>query len=380
MSDRQSRTRPERPERQERQERPERNTVVYTTIVCSNIKSRKHPGLRCTNPATIGDYCGIHARKPVPHVAGVATLRKVRKLNKMSQKKAETDALDCIGRWMGAHRRAMNRKKGGPAFYVRDQMVNDTDFFSTEPLSDTPSEYFVSYAEGKQLYGFDLRSLYTILHRAKTAGETPLNPYTRSPIPPLFARHVTALAAQVETKGLSSSWAPLDPPTPEQHARMRIVDLFALLNELQYYSSPEWYFALEPADHRRFYAELHSIWSIRAGLTDVQKATIVPSYTTRLFRIPPHATEGLTVEALHRLTAATIRTFLLSAADKADRVLGAMYIVSAFTLVNAEARAAYPWLYDSVYEAPRPPPPPPFGAWARMFLAGARARIPFLEL
>ena len=86
------------------------------------------------------------------------------------------------------------------------------------------------------------------------------------------------------------------------------------------------------------------------------------------------------MEALHRLTTTTIRTFILSAAEKSDRVLGAMYVVSAFTLVNAEARAAYPWLYDSVYEAPRPPPAPVFGAWARMFLTGARARIPFLEL
>lgn len=358
-----------------------RNVVVYTTVTpCANIKSRKNPWEQCANPAIVGEYCGIHSKKPFPYVAGVTTLRKVRKLNRLSQKKVELDALARIGRWVALCRKHRDLKRGGPAFYVRDQMVNDTDFFSTESLQETPPYYFVSYAESKQLYGFDLRSLYTILHRARTSGDPALNPYTRSPIPTPFARHVTALAADLKKKDIAVSWAPLDPPTPEQHSRMRIVDLFGVLNELQYYSSPDWYFAMEPADHRRFYAELHAIWSIRAGLTAAQKALIVPSYITRLFRIPPHATGDLTIEGLHKLTAATIRTFIMSATDKQDRVLGAMYVVSALTLVNAEARTAYPWLYDSVYEAPpaRPPPAVLFGWWTR--LLGGRGPIPLLEL
>ena len=377
MSDRKSHSRKSHPREPSP---PLRNTVVYTAIVCANIKSRKQPGLRCTNPATVGDYCGIHARKPIPHVAGVSTFRKIRKLNKLCQKKAETDALERIGRWIDLCRKRRDRKRGGPAFYVRDQMVSDTDFFSTESLHETPSQYFVSYAEEGLLYGFDLRSIYTILHRAKTLGEPPLNPYTRSSIPDSFARHVTALAAVLKKRGAAVSWEPLDPPTPEQQSRMRIVDLFALLNELQYYSSPDWYFAMETADHRRFYRELHAIWSIRAGLTDAQKATIVPHYGTRLFRISPHATEDLTSDSLQKLTASTIRTFVMSAADKEERVLGAMYVVSALTLVNEEARAAYPWLYESVYEPPavRPPPPRLFGWWIR--LMGGRDPIPLLEL
>jgi len=162
---------------------------------------------------------------------------------------------------------------------------------------------------------------------------------------------------------------------------MRIVDLFVLLNELNYYSSPDWFFSLDAAGHRRFYAELHAIWAIRAGLTAAQKATIVPG--TRLFRVLPHMTRTMTLESLQKLTAATIRMFIMSATEKSDRTVGAMYIVSAFTLVNAEARGSYPWLYESVYEAPalHPPPPPPsafLGWWAR--LMGARQEMPHLEL
>ena len=37
-----------------------------------------------------------------------------------------------------------------------------------------------------------------------------------------------------------------------------------------------------------------------------------------------------------------------SAEDRNDRILGAMYVVTTFTMVNRQARIAYPWLYDSV--------------------------------
>ena len=45
-----------------------------------------------------------------------------------------------------------------------------------------------------------------------------------------------------------------------------------------------------------------------------------------------------------------IRMFITSAVDKNDRILGAMYVVSALTLVNEQARNAYPWLYESVFD------------------------------
>jgi hypothetical protein len=299
-----------------------------------------------------------------------------RKRNRLSQFKFEKEALGAIGRWVQQRKIARNRQNGGPAFYVRDQLANDTDFFSAEPLSTLENAYFISYAESNQLYGFDLRSLHTILHRALTTGEAPLNPYTRSPIPAPVVETVKRRVAAMESRGLAVSWAPLDPPTPEQRSRMRVVDLFMAINELNYYSSPEWFFALDAAAHRQFYTELHSIWTFRAGLTEDQKTAIVPNHATRVFRIAPFAIVDMTLEAVVRLNASTMRILIQSAAEKSDRVLGAMYVVSALTLVNREARAAYPWLYESVYEPPTPPPAR-FG-WIRN-LFGIRG-IPFLEL
>ena len=47
-----------------------------------------------------------------------------------------------------------------------------------------------------------------------------------------------------------------------------------------------------------------------------------------------------------------IRLMICSAEDRNDRILGAMYVVSTLTLVNEQARTAYPWLYESVSGIP----------------------------
>ena len=100
----------------------------------------------------------------------------------------------------------------------------------------------------------------------------------------------------------------------------------------------------------RFYRELNLIWSVRAGLTSTQKNAIVPQFQTRLFRVPLAAAQGMTLEALQKLNMGVIRLLIGAAADRNDRILGAMYVITALTLVHPGARAAYPWLYESVAE------------------------------
>jgi hypothetical protein len=80
----------------------------------------------------------------------------------------------------------------------------------------------------------------------------------------------------------------------------------------------------------------------------MQKNTIVPNFSSRLFRHSPWALLDQSLESLQKLNMDTIRLLISSAEDKNDRILGAMYVVSTLTLVNQEARRAYPWLYESV--------------------------------
>jgi hypothetical protein len=278
------------------------------------------------------------------------TVRKVRKLNKLSLKKVRDEAAHRIGVWCTKQVRNRQVRIQGLGLVDRHLLANDTDFFSTDSLRDLSGLYFFSYMDGGQIYGFDIRSIHTLIGRSTDT--EPTNPYTRTPIPEPILKKIRNRIATVQKLGHSTVWIPLEPPTPEQQWRMRVVDLFAKIDELNYYSSPDWFIDLTQRQQRTFYRELQVIWSWRAGLSEEQKELIVPDHGSTLFTTSPWSIIDLTEHAMRKLNMNTIRCMITSAEDRQDRILGAMYVVSALTLVSDPAKREYPWLHESVYEPP----------------------------
>jgi hypothetical protein len=69
----------------------------------------------------------------------------------------------------------------GPGYHDRSLCVNDTDFYSLEPLSEIPFQEFFSYKDEQSfVYGFNVCSLMALLVRK---GRSILNPYNRAKIP-----------------------------------------------------------------------------------------------------------------------------------------------------------------------------------------------------
>ena len=317
---------------------------------CANIQSKIHHKLRCKNPATHGAYCGVHHKHPTPWSPTSSDAKATRKLKRVVREDARPEAASNIQRWHRAVCGFHNRRVYGPAFYIRGLATNDTDFFSADNISDISGALFYSYRDSdKHIYAFDIRSIYTLIYRSRTSGDATLNPFTRGPIGQPIIKAVMSIVKRLRKQGVPTEWAPLEPPTPEQQWRMKAVDLFNTIDELNYYSSPEWFIQLTTEGHRKFYSEAHAIWTHRAGLTMSQKNTIVPQFLQKLFRHPPWAMRDQSLETMQKINMNTIRLFVTSAEDRNDRILGAMYVVSALTLVSAQARIAYPWLYESVY-------------------------------
>ena len=323
--------------------------------ICKNVKSKRDTKTRCKHIATHGDYCGHHHKHPQPwsleNTMDVEetstkerkgpTLRSTTKATRIgSAKKIQLWFRRCIGPHLA--------KQRGPAYYVRNLCVNDADFFSTDPVSDISGVMFVSYKDTKNhVYGFDIRSIATLIQKATALNHVD-NPFNRDPIPLFDVQRVLSIVQKLKRSGFPTEWAPLTPSTPIQQYRMKVVDVFALIDELNYYSSPDWFLSLNVHEHRKLYRELHSIWSHRANLLPEQKQRIVPGYAQVLFRHPPWAISQFPIERLQTMNLHTIRTLITSASDKNDRILGAMYAISALTLVHSGARSAYPWLYESV--------------------------------
>lgn len=318
--------------------------IVYNSgHTCLNRKSHRNPSDQCRNPATHGMYCGIHYKNPHPWIPSEP------------EKKHNTLCGSNITRWFRFYYPLHMIHLHGIAYWNRSMLTNESDFFSTEPFTDIDNMMFFSYKDSdNHVYGFDIRSIHTIVYRARISGEIPVNPYNRNPIPNNVLRKVNNLVKWLQKRSLSTEWAPLEPPTPEQQWRMKVVDLFHKIDELNYYSSPDWFITLNINGHRKFYTELHAIWTHRAGLSIMQKNTIVPNFASNLFRHPPWAVLDQSLESLQKINMTTIRMLVSSAEDKNDRILGAMYVVSTLTLVNNDARSAYPWLYESVGGIPAP--------------------------
>jgi hypothetical protein len=328
--------------------------------LCANIKSRKEPKKRCVNLATHGEFCGIHFKHPRPWCPGSpASIAARVKSNKRGTKTygiTEIQTVNKLVKWWKLLNGLRQWRLRGPAFWARTICTNDSDFFSTESLTDISGSSFFSYKDGdNHVYGFDIRSINTLLYRARVAGEVANNPFTRTPFPSHISKQVQKLVRWMTRHKLPTEWAPLTPPTPEQQIRMKIVDVFSKIDELNYYSSPDWFLELSEEGHRRFYSQLFDIWTHRANLTMAQKNTIVPGFGSRLFKTPRWALVDLNLEGLQRLNLNVIRMMIGSATDRNDRIIGAMYVVSTLTLVCERARTAYPWLYESVVEEPPAP-------------------------
>jgi len=326
------------------------HVIPNTRHICKNRKSRRNSNHRCTNLATHGDYCGVHYKKPNPWTPSEKYIMwQQREKAQLYETQNAQNAARIIQIWWKIHYPLRMIHLHGIGYYNRSIITNTEDFFSTDSLQILIGRMLFSYMDqDKHVYAFDIRSIHMLIYKARLACEVPNNPYNRIPFSTSLLHKVERLVHYLKQYSIATEWAPLEPATPEQQWCMKVVDLFRNIDELNYYSSPDWFLDLDLDDHGLFYREIHEIWNHRAGLSIQQKNLIVPRFSVKLFRHPPWALLDQPLETLQRVNMYTIRTLISSAEDRNDRILGAMYVISALTLVSHEARCAYPWLYDSV--------------------------------
>lgn len=306
--------------------------------ICKNIKSKRNSKVRCPNIATQGDYCGHHFKNPRPWVQFITQSQRTGLINEMAQK---------IQNWIKPQMRKHMVRTRGPAYFNRQICTNDTDFFSTDPVADISGALFFSYVDAKHVYGFDIRSIATLIENNEK--KTPQNPFTRNEIPPGIIEKIARIVKMLKAHRITTEWEKLIPSTPIQQYRMKVVDLFLTIDELNYYSSPDWFLDLTLENHCRFYKNIYAIWNYRAHLSSIQKLLIVPNiHQQPLFKHSPYGIMTLPLERLQKLNMGIIRTLATSAEDRNDRIIGAMYVITTLTLVSIPARNAYPWLYESV--------------------------------
>jgi hypothetical protein len=307
---------------------------------CCSIRSKKNPESRCPNSAKPDrDFCGFHIKTAIRWSPAISSYE------------SKLPAIQKIQAWIKKKKWYRNLYLHGIAYYDKSLCVNSEDFFSTDAMKDISNNYFFSYRDlsDNQIYGYDIRS-FNMLLQAAIGDEAPKNPYSRSVIYSSIVAKAQRLITWLVKRKLATIWTPTVPITAEQTWKMKAVEIFVIMEQLQYGADPEWFIALTLSQQKLFYLHLLDIWTHRAGLSQEDKERIVPS-------VPNLFHWGITrITAIQQLS--TIRTsnthimkkLVSSAIQQSDRVLGAMYILTALTQVSSTAAEAFPWLFESASE------------------------------
>ena len=253
----------------------------------------------------------------------------------------------------------------GPALKNREICINETDFYTLDPVREIPDAQFYSYEEmcGEKAccYGFDIASICNLIlndngvdsvanlnHRLVWTASS--NPYNRSIIPPNITRDILKIIKldrllnnkdkknENKNKNKNSknknnnNWnengvngniilengggggsgsgsgnividLPQDVLTPQQRYRQNVLHLFQNINLLGHYSDPDWFLHLTYQEHITFLRELMDIWNYRAELSYNARASVYPPYGNPF---PHHITGWLTHQFYSYLTLETI--------------------------------------------------------------------------
>lgn len=237
----------------------------------------------------------------------------------------------------------------GPCYRNNKLSNNIEDFLTTEKINEIDYYYFFSYKdEDNFYYTFNLASLSILLSKGDDK-----NPYTRIKIPPNILKTIDLRMRfnKILNKTSEISNYEQQPLTLNQ----KIMNLFHKIDLLGNYTQSSWFLELNSLQILKFIRELYDIWIYRAQLSTETKIKICPPNGNPFYNVSPgflnHSLQlnNIGIEFLKRVSFVIMNRLVNSANNNDDKNMGALYVLSALTLVSDDARDAMPWLYASVY-------------------------------
>ena len=286
----------------------------------------------------------------------------------------------------------------GPAFRHVARCVNDSDFYTLDPLDEIDLYHFFSYEDERGfLYGFHIQSLINMFQKSGAAK----NPYTRELFSDEVLQNILAfyrishmiLIAQPRPRNISSASSPhMDGARVEGEAAIenrvvmvtgdpiqqpnftnarnqtlerleelrskdlatRIHEVFIEIDLLGNYTQSTWFSGLHMYAYMKFIQSLYSIWTHRANMSLHVRSQICPFYNPFNYQIDAtnmFAAHNMNLNNLRNCALIIMENIVFSGGDIDFRRIGVMHILTALTLVSTPARESLPWLYESVIMA-----------------------------
>jgi hypothetical protein len=292
-----------------------------------------------------------------------------------------------IQKWFRGHLVRYSFRLRGPAFKTR-KCVNDSDFYSLEPLNEIEFERFFSYKDSAGfVYGFDL---YSLLNLYKSKNKLS-NPYNREHMPfPLVSRIFTLfqIIKLVFPNTVDSVASHINPPatiiptiratrpstiqhpeqimqtTPEIQRMIqmrnqlqtiqvmpistRVREVFGEMDILGNYTNVAWFNNLSKLGYATFYRYYYGWWSVMSRMSvDMKRKICVLRDPFMNINILDQY-DITSIDMFREMALGVIEAMVYTGIDIEHRKLGALQVLTMLTLVSHSAREAMPWLYESI--------------------------------
>jgi hypothetical protein len=231
--------------------------------------------------------------------------------------------------------RKINRLKGLTKF--NRESCNHQDFITLDDVSTIPYLQLFSINHNNHIYAFDITSIYDYMVK-KNQKE---NPYDRTIFSDDIYNNLIELKRLTRIAGQETLFE-----VKEIKQKKTIYDIFHRIDELGNYSNIKWYEELNYINLINFYKELYDIWSYRAGITNVMKYNI--SNRDPFNNRKPNFYLQYSMNELKDILNGVMEKLLYNAINEEFQKLGAIYILTALTIVSSDAAEAMPWYYLSV--------------------------------
>ena len=236
--------------------------------------------------------------------------------------------------WRGYLVRKINKLRGLSPF--NKKCCNNQDFVTLEEIDKLPYLQYFSLVHKGIKYGFDITSIYDYIIKRNNKE----NPYDRSEFSSeiktnlLLLKKLTKIAKQNTVFEIDNK------------KEIDINEIFNKIDQLGNYSDVNWYNSLNYTSLMKFYRELYDIWIWRANLTNESryKISIIDPFNNE----KPNFFINYSLEELKNILLEVMQKLLYNAINDEYQKLGAIYILTALTIVSPGAAEALPWYFSSV--------------------------------
>ena len=238
----------------------------------------------------------------------------------------------------------------------RKECVNECDFLSLEPIKDLPYYQIYCFKDNDNfIYGFDLCSLYNLL---KNSGKNCKNPFNRKEFPDKIIKNIRKIIKMSRILKLplyTEIQDDINEMTKQEKLTNDIENVFHIIDDLGFYTNAKWFMSLNVYLLHKYVKELRDIWRFRLNIPQSTKLMIYPYNNGNpfynhlsLFKISQlNQNYEQILFKTRRLVIDIIKSLVDSSDNNEYKKLGALYCLTALTLVNKDAAESMPWLYLS---------------------------------